>query len=208
MRRLKELVLAPSLLLAAAGVFGIVGCGSSASQPAQVQQVLETVFTSTDPSLCFDLVTPKFLQSTYGDPPSEATRKCEVSQRQGTGTADRIKIENLTVDGNHATSLLHVEGGALNGRTAEAALVKTDNWRIDALRLSQPTPSPEQTRKIVDDALREGLTGQGYTKKQADCVITYLRAHASDAQLAQDLKTLKSGKLPDDFAAAMTACKK
>jgi hypothetical protein len=210
MRRLNKPLRLVLVLLAIGAVVALIALrpGSSQSDVDQVKEVVNKIFTSNDPAICFDLVTPRFLAATYGEDPDQATSKCQASQTQGGGTAQSVELQTLTIDGARAVVTVVVHGGTLAGRTAQATLVDSDGWRIDALRLSEPLPTSKETRSIIDAAIRTALIEkQGLSRKKAACMVEYLRQHASDAQLAEDLKTFQKGEVPRDFAEAATTCK-
>jgi hypothetical protein len=121
-----------SLLLAACGGGGSDGSedGDASSEEAQVEQTIEEVSASKDPSKCTVYATSAYLEQTTGLTGEEAIAQCE---REAPETPDaEVAVANVEVDGAKATAEVTFEGSDFDGQTVRIALAKEDgSWKTD-----------------------------------------------------------------------------
>ena len=96
----------------------VVACGSSNSDESQVEEVVETSATSTDPADCTKLQTQQFLEQTTQESGKAAVKKCE-EEAKGEEGAESASVSNVEVDGSSATAEAALTGGGLGGQTVE-----------------------------------------------------------------------------------------
>ena len=204
---------APALLvgLAVGTAAVLTACGpfKTQSEIDKVKETVKIVMTSNEPSICRERFTERFLESVSGRKGRQALAVCRRRQPKARSTAKSVVFSGVTIDGGHAVASFRIKGGALNKRTATATLVLKDGWRLDALRASAPVPTPQELRSVADRALRSALARHpGLNERKARCIVDYLRRSVSDAQLATDLKELRSGHTPANFQVAIAACRR
>jgi hypothetical protein len=196
--------------LAAALLTAAAGCGpfSAESEIDRVKHTVEMVLTSNDPKICDELFTQRFLEAASGQRGGRAIAVCKRKQVKAASTAESVKFIAVTIDGGRARAVFSIAGGSLDGQTATAMLLLNRGWKVVSVRSSAPPPSPAELRSIADRALRQALADRpDLSRRQASCIVAYLRRSASDAQLAADLKELRAGQVPDDLRAAVQACR-
>ena len=114
---------------AALGTLGIAGCGGGDSDEDQINETIETAFTSDDPELC-DSITQDLLEELTSETGEEALQQCE-EQVGETEPNESVEISEVNVEGDTATATFEAVGGDSPGHV-EATLVKEDgDWKFD-----------------------------------------------------------------------------
>ncbi len=148
-----------------------VGCGSPGSNDeGQVVDVVKEVLTTPDPAWCRELVTQRFLDQLYTQGDS-ARRECEqltaIYETPGSVAVSRVEVR-----GDSARVRAAVHGGDDDGATWGLAIVrKNSDWRVDRV-----TAAELDFERYLRAKRRFFLRGpEGYTKRQADCIIRTMR---------------------------------
>jgi hypothetical protein len=178
------------MAIVAALTLGACGGGDNGSGASEdeINGVLNTFFTSADPSQC-DLITQKALQQiapsvARADDPAAACRE-EVKASAGQ-EAKSIKAD-LDVDGSSAKANVKPDGGIFAGLSVDVALVNDDGWKIDALG-----PYHLVDRDAYLSALESGA-GQGQlgngaiTPADARCMADQIKKNVSADELQRDI---------------------
>jgi len=131
-RKLHLFVL-PALLLALA--LGLAACGGGGeSDEDKVVNAIETAATSTDPAVCNETETLKFMEQTTSGTGKAAEKECEEEAKNGESNPDSVDVSKVAVNGGNATADAAFEGGTFDGQTLELALVEEDGeWKLDEL---------------------------------------------------------------------------
>lgn len=110
----------------------VVACGSSGnSDESQIEEVIETSATTTNPADCSKLNTQQFMEQTAQESGKAALKKCEAEAEAEEG-AESVSVSNVEVDGSSATAEAALSGGVLDGQTLEVELVKNgDQWQLN-----------------------------------------------------------------------------
>lgn len=125
----KRLLLLPCILIISALAFA--ACGSSSGDDGEIEEVIETSATSTDPADCKKLNTQKFLEQTSGESGAAAVQECEEDAKKEEG-AKSVDTSEVEVDGSSATADVALTGGTLNGQSVEVGLTKDgDQWKMN-----------------------------------------------------------------------------
>ncbi|HMC50820.1 MAG TPA: hypothetical protein VKH20_09245 [Solirubrobacterales bacterium] len=125
----KRLLLLPCILILSALVFA--ACGSSGGDDGEIEEVIETSATSTDPADCKKLNTQQFVEQTTQESGNAAVKECEKEAKEEEG-AKSVSVSVVEVNGSDATAEAALSGGNLDGQTLELALVKDgDQWKLN-----------------------------------------------------------------------------
>ena len=125
----KRLLLLPCILILSALAF--TACGSSGGDEGEIEEVIETSATSTNPADCKKLNTQQFMEQTTQESGQAATKECEEEAKKGEG-AKSADVSAVEVDGSKATAEVALSGGNLDGQALEVALVKEgDQWKLN-----------------------------------------------------------------------------
>jgi len=128
---LKRYLVLPCLLIVSALAFA--ACGSSDNEESQIEDVVTTSATNTDPANCKKLSTQQFLEQTTQTQGSEALEECEKEATEESG-AKSATVSEIEVDGSDATANAALSGGGFDGQEVEVALVKEDDqWKLDEI---------------------------------------------------------------------------
>lgn len=124
-----RLLLLPALLISA---FGLAACGGGGeSDEGKIISTIETAATSTDPSVCGETQTLKFMEQTGGSG-GEAEKECEEETKAGENNPESVTVSKVEVEGERATANVEFEGGNFDGQTLEVALVKEGgDWKLN-----------------------------------------------------------------------------
>jgi hypothetical protein len=170
----KRLLLFPCLLIFSA--LALAACGGGDGDESEIEEVIETSATSTDPADCKKLNTQKFMEQTTQESGEAALEDCEEEAKEEEGAAS-VKVSAVEVDGSDASAEVALQGGHLDGQALELALVKDgDQWKLnEVVRFTQ-----FDRAKLVE-VLEEGLAepSSEVDRKFAGCVI---EAFKQDAQ--------------------------
>lgn len=121
------------LCLLIASALALAACGSSDNDESQIEDVVVTSATSTDPADCKELATQQFIEQTTQSEGSEAIETCEEEATNDEG-ADKATVSNVEVDGSNASADVALSGGGFDGQKVEVTLVKEDDqWKLDEI---------------------------------------------------------------------------
>jgi ABC-type glycerol-3-phosphate transport system substrate-binding protein len=125
-----RLLLFPVLLIS---VFGLAACGGGGeSDEDKIASTIETAATSTDPSVCSETQTLKFMEQTASGAGKEAEKNCEKEAEEETNQPDSVSVSQIKVNGESATANAEFKGGPFNDQTLELGLVEEDGeWKLD-----------------------------------------------------------------------------
>ena len=97
---------------------------------SDVEDVLERVATTTDPSYCDEDVTQLYLEATTGGEAPYADELCE--SYAGQPAADWVTVKSIDIEGSRATAVVEQHGGSFDGSHLVKELVKEDgDWKLD-----------------------------------------------------------------------------
>ncbi|HEU4706342.1 MAG TPA: hypothetical protein VFS64_04050 [Solirubrobacterales bacterium] len=130
MRKLHFLSL-PVLLLALG--LGLAACGGGGeSDEDKIATTIETAATGTDPSVCGETQTLKFMEQTTGASGKQAEKSCEKEAEEGANQPDSVAVSKVKVNGESASADAEFKGGNFNEQTLELALVEEGGeWKLD-----------------------------------------------------------------------------
>jgi hypothetical protein len=145
--------LATALLLAACGGGGD---GGSSSDEAQINEAVNHALTSSDPAICTELATQRFIDAVYDGSADE----CKQDATDTSDNPDSVDISGIKVSGDSATvTKIVINGGPNDGQVLTAYLKKEDDqWKFDRVTTSGG-PSAPNAAKTTDT----GTTGTGTT---------------------------------------------
>jgi hypothetical protein len=125
------LLLVPCLILALA----FTACGGSDSDSeGEIEEVIETSVTSTDPAKCTDLMTAAFVNQSSDLRGDSALEECEEEAGDTSDDPDSVTVSAVEVDGADANAEVAFVGGVYNGQTVAVALVEEDGgWKLDEI---------------------------------------------------------------------------
>lgn len=126
---MRKRLLLPCILILSA--LALAACGSSGSDDGEIEEVIETSATTTNPADCKMLNTRQFMEQTTQESGQAALKECEEEAKKGEG-AKSAEVSAVEVDGSDATAEVALGGGNLDGQTLEVALVKDgDQWKLN-----------------------------------------------------------------------------
>jgi hypothetical protein len=119
------------LICLSIAVFALAACGSSGDETSEVEDVIVTSATTTDPADCEKLQTQQFMEQISRENDDAAVESCEADAKDDEGV-DGATVSAIDVNGSNATAEAALTGGGLDGQTVEVALVKDgDQWKMD-----------------------------------------------------------------------------
>jgi hypothetical protein len=192
----KRLLLLPCLLVLSA--LSLAACGGGGGDEGEIEDVIETSATSTDPSDCKKLNTQKFMEQTTQESGEAAVGSCEREAKEEEG-AESAKVSAVEVDGSDATAEVAFGGGHLDGQALEVALVKDgDEWKLDEV-----VEFTEFDRAKLVEVLEENLAepSSEVNRKFGDCVV---EAFKRDSQ--EEVEELVFGHSPQALEELFEAC--
>lgn len=152
MQRLRLLL--PAVLLIF--VFGLAACGGGGeSEEDKITSTIETAATSTDPAVCGETQTLKFMEATGSGAGKEVEKECEEKTKAGESNPESVTVSKVEVEGEKASADVEFEGGKFNGQTLEVALVKEgSDWKLNELT-GFAKFDPTQLVKVLAEKLEE-----------------------------------------------------
>ena len=126
----KHLLSLPFAVLLVA--LALSACGGGSDETSEVEEVVATSATTTDPADCKKLQTQQFMEQVSRESGEAAVESCEEEAKNEEG-AKEVRVSKVEVDGSGATAEAALKGGgALDGQAVEVALVKDgDQWKLD-----------------------------------------------------------------------------
>jgi hypothetical protein len=159
-------LLVPLALLALASV-ALAACGGGGSNAeAEVTEVIEGAATTSDPSNCTKLETPRFVEQNADKQGKAAIKACEEEAKAGEEHAKEVKVTNVSVSGEKATAEAEFIGGPYDSQTFELGLVEEGGaWKLDQIKgfAGYDGKALEETFLKRFEESPEGLTKQQYT---------------------------------------------
>jgi hypothetical protein len=158
-------------VIAAVLVAGFVYQFLAAEDEIDVEDSIEEVATTSDPSFCRELVTPAYLAQIYALPTDAAVAACEQYSDEEVLQADSVEVTEVEVDGDTATAEATYRGSAADGSTLRIGLVHEDGeWKLNRVL------GAEVDRAGFLSASREQLVDPlfGFPPESADCVVREL----------------------------------
>ena len=191
----QRLLLLPCLLLFSALTF--TACGSSGDETSEVEDVIVTSATTSDPADCKKLETQQFMEQISRESGDAAVKSCEADAKDGEGVAG-AKVSAVEINGSNATAEAALTGGGLDGQTIEVALVKDgDQWKIDEV---VKFTNFDQAH-LVEGLERELSDTDKSEAKFASCFVEAFK-EASEAEVEE----LAFGKSPKALEEVLEAC--
>lgn len=131
MRTRLALLLVPSLVLALA----LTACGGSDSDSeGEIEEVIETSVTRSDPAKCTELMTATFVNQSSDLRGDSALEECEEEAGDTSDDPDSVTVSEIEVDGADANAEVAFVGGVYDGQTVAVALVEEDDgWKLDEI---------------------------------------------------------------------------
>ena len=163
---LKRCLVLGFLLIVSA--LALAACGSGNGEEGQIEEVVETSATSTDPADCKELSTQQFMEQIAQTEGAEAVKTCEKEASEETG-AKSADVSNIEVDGSKATAEVALTGGGLDGQDVEVALVKQgDQWKLNEI-----TGFTKFDQAKVVETLEKGFDepSSEVSKSLASCIV-------------------------------------
>ena len=163
---------------------------SPRSDALEIEEAIETVATTSDPTVCEELMTPNYLEQVSGVPAPFSDEVCEQTI-SFSEPADSVDVTDIEVDGEEASALVSYVGGAFDGSSLMVGLVDDDDWKLDRRLRFQSLDRP-----AFEKALREQLVEPefAFSAKGADCIVRRLGA-LPDRALEQRLLSATSQTL-------------
>lgn len=195
----KRLLLLPCLLILSALTF--TACGSSGDETSEVEDVIVTSATTTDPADCTKLQTQQFMEQISRESGDAAVESCEAEAKDDQGV-DGAAVSAVEVNGSNATAEAALTGGGLDGQTIEVALVKDgDQWKLDEVVKFTDfdhTHLVEGLEKELSDTDRSEA-------KFARCFVEAFKQASKQASKAE-VEEMVFGKSPDALEEVFEAC--
>jgi hypothetical protein len=163
------------------------GSGSGGSED-EINSVLNTFFTTADPSQC-ELLTQKALQQiapsvARADDPASA---CREEVRASAGQSAKSINADLAVDGSNAKATVTPDGGIFAGLSVDVALLDDGGWKIDGLGQSHLVDRDAYLSALERGAGQGQLGNGAITPPDARCMAGQIDRNVSDAELRRDI---------------------
>ena len=151
-------VLATLVLLALALGISACGGGSGESDEEQVEAVIKTALTLTDPSACGESRTLDFMEEIGNSTGAEAERECEEDVASRENLPSSVTVSKIEVEDEKATAEVAFEGGDPDGLVVNVVLVEEDgSWKIDNFTDLASLDRDRFTTRIEKAFKQEGL---------------------------------------------------
>lgn len=171
----RPLFLACLLILSALALSACGGGGSgdssgssgSSGAEAEVEEVVKSSATDSDPANCTETNTLKFDEQLVHEEGHGAVKSCESEAESGTATADSVTLTKVKVKGPAATLEAAFEGGLYDGQTIAVSLVKEGSqWKVD-----QVTKIVKLDKEALQNTFKEQLEATGeLSDEQVSCI--------------------------------------
>lgn len=138
---------------------GLAACGGGGSDggdaEGEIETVIESFATSTDPASCGEYSTLLFMEQTTGSEGKEAEGACEESVEEGSNP-EGVSVSNIEVDGEEATADAAFEGGNFGGQTLSVALIEDEGeWKLNEFTGFANFDAAKLTAALVDQLEEE-----------------------------------------------------
>jgi hypothetical protein len=168
--------LAALVLLALALGLAACGGGSGESDEEQVEAVIKTALTSTDPSACGESRTIDFMEETGESTGAEAERECEKAVASRENLPNSVKVSKIEVEDGKATAEVHFEGGDPDGLVVNVVVVEEDgNWKIDDF-----TDLAGLDRDRFTARIEKAFEHEGLGRPEVSCLVAALNKLPED----------------------------
>jgi hypothetical protein len=176
-------------LVAACSLAACGGGGGSGASEDEINDVLNTFFTTADPSQC-DLLTQKALQQiapsvARADDPASA---CREEVRASSGQSAKSIDADLDVSGSSAKATVTPDGGIFAGLSVDVALVDHDGWKIDGLGQSHLVDRDAYLTALERGAGQGQLGNGAITPPDARCMASQIKRNVPEAELQRDIE--------------------
>lgn len=122
------------LLLTAALGLALAACGGGESSEDKITSTIEAAATSTDPAVCKETQTLKFMEQTTSSTGKSAEKQCEEQAKRGENNPESVGVSEIKVEGEKATANAEFKGGNFNGQTLSLALVEEEGeWKLNEM---------------------------------------------------------------------------
>lgn len=163
---------------------------------AQIERTIESVYASTDPAYCDELVTPRYLKQVTGQSIRFADEICE--REAVAGGANAVAVSEIEIDGRRATATADNRGGSLDGSQIEVSLIEEEGtWRLNSLN-----GFAHFDRGRFRHAYLRKLRRLGFPTEAARCVLA-MEARLSDSDVKRALIARHGNRV---FARLIVAC--
>lgn len=160
------------LLILALGISACGGGDSGEGDEEQVEAVIETALTSTDPAACGESRTIAFMEETGESTGAEAERECEEVVASRENMPASVTVSKIEIEGGEATAEVTFEGGDPDGLVMNVALVEEDgSWKIDEF-----TDLARLDRDRFTARLEAQFEEDGLGAKEVRCIVAELDA--------------------------------
>jgi hypothetical protein len=193
----KRHLLLPVLLIVSA--LALAACGGGESDEAQIEDVVVTAATSTDPADCEALSTLAFMEQTEIEQGQAAVESCEEGAENTSDNPDEVTVTNVKVNGSDATADAAFVGGSFDGQTLTVALIQEDgDWK-----LNQVEDFAEFDKEKLLEAFRGQLVAEPnpLPESQADCMVSRL-----DGESDEEIQELLIGGEQAPLIALFESC--
>jgi hypothetical protein len=172
--------------VALACAFLLSACGvplatTGPDDESEVRDLLEWSFTENDPAQCTEAITRRFLDEGWPGEGAEAMERCiEVNTESERPMASRITITATSITGETGSASVRIDEGQFVGYTMNLELVREgDAWKIDRYA------GFDLDRATFDRQVRAGAIEDGFSKAEADCIVSRYRRMFTDSQLEE-----------------------
>lgn len=146
------------LLALVLGISACGGGGSGESDEEQVEAVIKTALTSTDPSACGESRTIDFIEEIGDSTGVEAERECEEDVASRENLPSSVTVSKVEVEDGKTTAEVAFEGGDPDGLVVNVVLVEEDgSWKIDDFTDLARLDRDRFTARIEKAFKQEGL---------------------------------------------------
>lgn len=163
---------------------------------AKIKKTIEVVAMSTDPEVCHDDMTERYLRQRTGLGPDVADDVCE--EHVAANESHSVVVSDVAIDGSSATALVAESGSWFNGSELQFGLVRADgNWKLDRLIAFE-----RFDRGAFDQGYEGQLAKYGTPRRSIDCALQRLRK-SSDSEIEAALIEGTSGPM---FVEILAGC--
>jgi hypothetical protein len=187
-------------LIAACAILAAAGCGSDADDEGDIEQVLETTFTTIDPVQCetvtragLEQLTPSIAQEK--DPVAACQ---ELVKQNESGSAQSIEISDLEVDGDTATATVTPAGGTFAGTVLTIGFVNEDGWKWNSVEEAEIADRDEYLASL-QEATTTSFGAKALQPDEAKCVVGEISQNASDEELSASITDGEKGFVYDSL---------